>query len=612
LLLILPLVAAISQQIHAETPSMASALPDLANHAPLPTPTDAPIATAPDNTKNAGSVDSSTHHDTPHTPDKDVQTERTQVEHIDLAQTQAAAQQGDITAQRLLGIYYLTDRHGGKDQKQAVYWFGRAADQGDAKAQYDLAIILQFDTPETPQDLPRALTLLEKSSAQGYSPAQCELGTKYLEGVLTPRDPAKAKALLLLAAAQGHPNAQAQLGVMTQLGLDIAPSDVEAEQWYLKAAQQGNSFAQTRLGLLYAMTDRTLSPEPNPLHNDEQAAHYFQLAADKGDTTAQYHLALMYLNEQGGLHQTHHEALELLQKAARYGDDRAVKKLADLYYDGKEVPKDLTTSAELYERAAVHGDAQAQSELGKMYLEGLGVTQDDTKTVYWFQKSAEQGNADALSNLGVMYQQGRGGLPKNNKIALQWYLKAAEHGSIIALSNAATIYYYGLGVPKDYIKSRYYMQQAALLGDAESQAQMGLFYQYGQGVKKDNAEAFKWYQMAAAQHNSLAENGLGYFYEKGFGIPQDYAQALIWYQKAADQNEAGAWDGLGDIYAKAEGVPQDIPRAISYYQKAIAGGYHDSIKKLKACQKRLGQQPSVTSSAPTSTAVVNAPQPQTP
>jgi TPR repeat protein len=48
------------------------------------------------------------------------------------------AKQGNADAQNNLGAVYANNKGTLKDAKQAVYWYQKAADQGYAKAQYNL------------------------------------------------------------------------------------------------------------------------------------------------------------------------------------------------------------------------------------------------------------------------------------------------------------------------------------------------------------------------------------------------------------------------------------------------------------------------------------------
>jgi TPR repeat protein len=49
-----------------------------------------------------------------------------------------AAEQGNAGAQNNLGDCFYAGRGVAQDYSQAAYWFGKAAEQGDAMAQYNL------------------------------------------------------------------------------------------------------------------------------------------------------------------------------------------------------------------------------------------------------------------------------------------------------------------------------------------------------------------------------------------------------------------------------------------------------------------------------------------
>jgi TPR repeat protein len=49
----------------------------------------------------------------------------------------------------------------------------------------------------------------------------------------------------------------------------------------------------------------------------------------------------------------------------------------------------------------------------------------------------------------------------------------------------------------------------------------------------------KWRE-AADLGRAIAQNNLGRMYEKGHGVPQDYDEAVSWYRKEAEQGWAGA------------------------------------------------------------------------
>ena len=57
----------------------------------------------------------------------------------------------------------------------------------------------------------------------------------------------------LLPLAQGYAPAQYNLGVMYHEGSGVPQDDTEAVKWYRTAAEQGYALAQHNLGLMYQM-----------------------------------------------------------------------------------------------------------------------------------------------------------------------------------------------------------------------------------------------------------------------------------------------------------------------------------------------------------------------
>ncbi len=105
-----------------------------------------------------------------------------------------SAEQGFVPAQANLGAMYV--RMGKK--ADARTWLTRAAQAGDAEAQYNLSVLL--GTSSVPADRSRALDCLLAASAQGLFLAQTRLAWIYFEGKGVPQDPVEAMKWLGIAA----------------------------------------------------------------------------------------------------------------------------------------------------------------------------------------------------------------------------------------------------------------------------------------------------------------------------------------------------------------------------------------------------------------------------
>lgn len=82
---------------------------------------------------------------------------------------------------------------------------------------------------------------------------------------------------------------------------------------------------------------------------------------------------------------------------------------------------------QVFEKLAAKGDEKAMIQLGIFYYQGKDVKQDYHKAMDWFLKAFSKQNADAFVNLGVMHRDGHG-VPRNKKIAYCVFLTTHMSG----------------------------------------------------------------------------------------------------------------------------------------------------------------------------------------
>ncbi|MFM0090768.1 tetratricopeptide repeat protein [Paraburkholderia sediminicola] len=128
------------------------------------------------------------------------------------------------------------------DFKDAIAWYQKAADLGDAKSMYELGWIY-FGSHDIPgrqlKDYTRARSLFERAASLHYVPAITQLGVMYnADGSLgAPADHAKAARLFLEAAQAGDAQAMDNLGVLYSQGKGVLRKINEAVYWWTKAVE---------------------------------------------------------------------------------------------------------------------------------------------------------------------------------------------------------------------------------------------------------------------------------------------------------------------------------------------------------------------------------------
>jgi TPR repeat protein len=95
-----------------------------------------------------------------------------------------------------------------QDYKEALKWHRKAADQGNANAQYNIAVAYAKGQG-VPQDHAEAVKWVRKSAEQGNAGAQHVLGQAYANGDGVRPDHSEAYVWFSLAAANGDEPASA-------------------------------------------------------------------------------------------------------------------------------------------------------------------------------------------------------------------------------------------------------------------------------------------------------------------------------------------------------------------------------------------------------------------
>jgi TPR repeat protein len=141
--------------------------------------------------------------------------------------------------------YYFDD----KNYTEAAKWYRKSAEEGYAKAQYELGY-MYYDGEGIEKDYSEALKWLRKSADQGNSDAQNALGHMYYLGDGVTENFSEAVKWYRKGAEQGNKYAQYNLGQMYEYGNGIAQDYSKAIEWYQKAAKQGHEKAKDKLEYL--------------------------------------------------------------------------------------------------------------------------------------------------------------------------------------------------------------------------------------------------------------------------------------------------------------------------------------------------------------------------
>jgi TPR repeat protein len=120
----------------------------------------------------------------------------------------------------------------------AMRWYRKAAESGDAKAMFYLALSIEQGL-RADADGGEALTWYRRSASAGFPLAQFKLGQLHQFGQLLARDAEVARRWYALAAEQGLADAQFNLAVMMETGEGGEIDGARALALYVQSAAGG-------------------------------------------------------------------------------------------------------------------------------------------------------------------------------------------------------------------------------------------------------------------------------------------------------------------------------------------------------------------------------------
>jgi uncharacterized protein len=253
-----------------------------------------------------------------------------------------------------LGNAYLSGHGVSKDEKQAAYWYEKAAGAGDPEAQQQIGYFYQAGIG-VPVDPVRAAHWYQLAAASGLATAKRNLGVAYMWGAGVPMDKAFAAKLFREAADKGDGPAASYLGSLYYLGQGVPQDKSEAERWYRAGAKLHDPVAYYDLGALF-------STDKDHAHDPARAAEWLRMSVAGGYVPAMLALGLL-IAEHPELGHSNHDALSLLEGASGYGQWKASEALGMIHRNGRVVPRDPKAAYYYFHLAILQGGEPLKQRL---------------------------------------------------------------------------------------------------------------------------------------------------------------------------------------------------------------------------------------------------------
>ncbi len=326
--------------------------------------------------------------------------------------------------------------------------------------------------------------------------------------------------------------------------------------------EKGEVDAGARLG-------ETLIKDDNCKQNFAKGMDLLKKTASLGSIRAHVALADIYLSS--GLSDYVSLALSHYEKAGGLGDSESYKKIADLYYEGNTVKKDIEMAVGYYDLAANLGNSEAlkksdsiKREREALYKSGVGERTSPEEAFSAFSLAAAMGHPGAAYRLARLYELGCG-VKKNRHGAYIWYKKAAELGINEALLKLGFCYANGYGVKLDYRLAREYVAKAERSGVPGARETM-------QKLMERKIE-----RLSAR----LYSTAMRLIFQKKFKLAKTFLELSsdLLYPKAIYT--------LGCLYEFGVGAEYDRTKAFSLYEEAASLSFIDIAASYKLCVLKM-------------------------
>lgn len=356
--------------------------------------------------------------------------------------TEKAADAGNVSAMLDLGkLFYTGSRLYPKNMEKARFWFTRAADSGNADAQYQTAAMISKgmgglrDEALATSYYEKALHSWQKEAEAGDPKAALWVGLLYERKLVPGSSPEKSVPWLTRAAEHGNLTAQGLLGFKYRDGLGVPRDANWAVQWFEKAAQQKDLGAVMELGIMYR--DGKYMPR-----DMEKARQWFEKGAEWKDPYSMAALADMLMEDSpSGEHAA--RALSLYREAAAIGYAPAALKAAALLQNGKGGELDADEAYRLLRRVVdATGSPKGMYMLAQLYY----AKGDDAQGDSLMKASAQAAYLPAMNRMARLHLLPDSSLAWNPVLSYYYWSQAGELGDKEAASAASWLLWGSLAV----------------------------------------------------------------------------------------------------------------------------------------------------------------------
>lgn len=514
-----------------------------------------------------------------------------------------ATRYGDVNGEFGLGNCYYYGHGVEKNYGESFKYYLAASQNNIVEAYAQLGLSYEHGHG-VPKDIIKAMEYY-KYCVNESSEAKFKLGEIYLDGIYVEKDIQGGLKLLHDAAADNHINSMLKLAYYYRKD-NHSKSAVKAFNFFRNSAISGSNEGKKEYGLCHyfglgtpknqqlaceIFSDECFANDPeiryylgcynrlniaNPNEIQEVIMHY-EFAADNFYHPAIFDLANLYFDG-GFINKDLTKAFQYYSMLENEENRDVLFRLAYFYNNGISCRKDRNRAIEIYEKLQALDDIQSAISLGEIYYQ----QGEYEKAFDSFTKASTSNDKKANFNLGLCYLNGRG-VERDTKIALKKIESLAKSGYPDALNLLGELHASGELFKQNHQKAIKYYTQAEQAGSETALINLAKCHLLGLGVSINSKEAFNIYVKGSNKSNAEAINKLGEMYEAGNIIFQDIEKAFNYYSQASLLGSDNASKNLGKMYYDGIHVAKDVVKASNYFMDANENGVVEASAYLANC-----------------------------
>lgn len=383
----------------------------------------------------------------------------------------------------------------------------------------------------------------------GYS--AWKLGNTFLEGRGCLQDAERALEQYLLSADLGCALGSRSAGLLLSKGIGTPPDPAAAFKFFAKGASAGDAECLFQVGF-------ALHYGIGVSQNRQKAMEYFRAASLAGHPDGDAYYFFLNAVETTFPLISKQEALARLLSDARHGNVAAHLAIGVFWESGFLGLIDHDKALSAFEFAAARGCPMAMFRLGRMLFRGQGRQSTNEEIVGLFQSAADAEHSEALCAQGSIYAYGNLGLQKDIVAARRYLEPAVSLGDPNAHYELASLLAQNEPTASNLNRAADLLDKANRLGC--SQARDGwriLWTQIPEHFPKQSDRVVAWMTESASrgEADAMMDLAMLHLYEDDF-IDEDLG--LFWLACAVDENLTHAHYALGYELLKRNKIAEGL------------------------------------------------------